>query len=24
RIDSLSNSYWNKHYTTAKRFHTAG
>ncbi|MDY4302559.1 C40 family peptidase [Pseudomonas salmasensis] len=24
RIDSLSNRYWNKHYTTAKRFHTAG
>ncbi|NVZ51963.1 C40 family peptidase [Pseudomonas sp. B6002] len=24
RIDSLSNSYWNKHYTTAKRFHTSG
>ncbi|MGE1154659.1 C40 family peptidase [Pseudomonas kitaguniensis] len=24
RIDSLSSSYWNKHYTTAKRFHTAG
>lgn len=24
RIDSLSNSYWKKHYTTAKRFHTAG
>lgn len=24
RIDSLSNSYWNKHYTTAKRFHSAG
>ena len=24
RIDSLSNSYWNKHYTTAKRFHPAG
>ena len=24
RIDSLSNSYWNKSYTTAKRFHTAG
>ncbi|WAT29408.1 C40 family peptidase [Pseudomonas sp. GXZC] len=24
RIDSLSNSYWNKNYTTAKRFHTAG
>jgi murein DD-endopeptidase len=24
RIDSLANSYWNKHYTTAKRFHTAG
>ncbi|MBN2974670.1 hypothetical protein BFW88_02455 [Pseudomonas fluorescens] len=24
RIDSLSNSYWNKHYTTAKRFHTQG
>jgi murein DD-endopeptidase len=24
RIDSLSNRYWNKHYTTAKRFHNAG
>lgn len=24
RIDSLSNSYWNKQYTSAKRFHTAG
>ncbi len=24
RIDSLSNSYWNRHYTTAKRFHAAG
>lgn len=24
RIDTLSNSYWNKHYTTAKRFHTSG
>ncbi|MGY2253564.1 C40 family peptidase [Pseudomonas reactans] len=24
RIDSLSNSYWNKNYTTAKRFHSAG
>lgn len=24
RIDSLSNSYWNRHYTTAKRFHTSG
>ena len=24
RIDSLSNSYWNKNYTGAKRFHTAG
>ncbi len=24
RIDSLSNRYWNKHYTTAKRFHTSG
>ncbi|MGH8452035.1 C40 family peptidase [Pseudomonas sp.] len=24
RIDSLSNSYWNKNYTTAKRFHRAG
>ena len=24
RIDSLSNSYWKKHYTTAKRFQTAG
>ena len=24
RIDSLSNRYWNKHYTTAKRFHAAG
>ncbi|MEO8492192.1 MULTISPECIES: C40 family peptidase [unclassified Pseudomonas] len=24
RIDSLSNSYWKKSYTTAKRFHTAG
>ena len=24
RIDSLSSRYWNKHYTTAKRFHTAG
>lgn len=24
RIDSLSNSYWKKHYTTAKRFHAAG
>ncbi|WP_248751020.1 C40 family peptidase [Pseudomonas sp. MWU15-20650] len=24
RIDSLSNRYWSKHYTTAKRFHTAG
>ncbi|NWD84658.1 C40 family peptidase [Pseudomonas reactans] len=24
RIDSLSNNYWNKNYTTAKRFHTAG
>ena len=24
RIDSLSNRYWNKHYTTAKRFHSAG
>ena len=24
RIDSLSNRYWNKNYTTAKRFHKAG
>lgn len=24
RIDSLSNSYWNRNYTTAKRFHSAG
>ena len=24
RIDSLSNRYWNKHYTTAKRFHKSG
>ena len=24
RIDSLSNDYWNKNYTTAKRFHKAG
>lgn len=24
RIDSLSNRYWNKQYTTAKRFHSAG
>lgn len=24
RIDSLSNNYWNKNYTGAKRFHTAG
>ena len=24
RIDSLSNNYWNKNYTTAKRFHSAG
>ena len=24
RIDSLSNRYWNKHYTTAKRFHSGG
>ncbi|MGF6096271.1 C40 family peptidase [Pseudomonas sp. 18175] len=24
RIDSLSNRYWNKNYTTAKRFHSAG
>ena len=24
RIDSLSNRYWNKNYTGAKRFHTAG
>lgn len=24
RIDSLSNSYWNRNYTTAKRFHKAG
>ncbi|MGY2166380.1 C40 family peptidase [Pseudomonas tolaasii] len=24
RIDSLSNSYWKKNYTTAKRFHAAG
>ena len=23
-IDSLSNSYWSKNYTTAKRFHKAG
>lgn len=22
RIDSLANSYWNRNYTTAKRFHT--
>ncbi|OAJ47979.1 C40 family peptidase [Pseudomonas marginalis] len=24
RIDSLSNTYWNKSYTTAKRFHSSG
>lgn len=24
RIDSLSNSYWDRNYTTAKRFHKAG
>ena len=24
RIDSLSNNYWNRNYTTAKRFHSAG
>jgi len=24
RIDSLSNSYWKRNYTTAKRFHKAG
>ncbi|WP_095186050.1 C40 family peptidase [Pseudomonas sp. Irchel 3H9] len=24
RIDSLSNRYWSKNYTTAKRFHSAG
>ncbi|CRM46372.1 putative endopeptidase YafL precursor [Pseudomonas sp. 22 E 5] len=24
RIDSLSNRYWNKYYTSAKRFHQAG
>ena len=24
RIDSLSNNYWNKNYTGAKRFHKAG
>lgn len=24
RIDSLNNRYWNKNYTTAKRFHTSG
>ncbi|VCU66385.1 hypothetical protein [Pseudomonas synxantha] len=24
RIDSLSNKYWSKNYTTAKRFHKAG
>ncbi|QHF47879.1 hypothetical protein PspS35_02880 [Pseudomonas sp. S35] len=24
RIDSLSNRYWNKNYTTAKRFHKPG
>lgn len=24
RIDSLSNSYWKRNYTTAKRFHHAG
>ena len=24
RIGSLSNNYWNKNYTGAKRFHTAG
>ena len=24
RIDSLSNNYWNKNYTTAKRFYPAG
>lgn len=24
RIDSLSDSYWNKNYTSAKRFHSAG
>lgn len=24
RIDSLSQRYWKKNYTTAKRFHTAG
>ncbi len=24
RIDSLNNTYWNKNYTTAKRFHSAG
>ncbi|WP_300628208.1 C40 family peptidase [Pseudomonas sp.] len=24
RIDSLSNTYWSKNYTTAKRFHKAG
>jgi murein DD-endopeptidase len=24
RIDSLSNRYWNKNYSTAKRFHSAG
>ena len=24
RVDSLSNNYWNKNYTGAKRFHKAG
>ncbi len=24
RIDSLNNTYWKKHYTSAKRFHSAG
>lgn len=24
RIDSLTNTYWKKNYTTAKRFHAAG
>ncbi|CRM33781.1 C40 family peptidase [Pseudomonas marginalis] len=24
RIDSLNNRYWNKNYSTAKRFHSAG
>ncbi len=24
RVDSLNNNYWKKHYTSAKRFHSAG